>query len=76
MKLFSLHMGETLVIGDTIVTLAERRNSRGGHHARLAVEAPSELKVLLRKRDGSTIGLAPTPIQEDAHDARPVFARR
>lgn len=76
MKLVSLHMGEVLRIGDAVVMLAERRNSRSGHHAHLAVEAPREVKVVLSKRDGFTIGLAPTPDQEDAHDARPVFTRR
>lgn len=67
MKFFSLHMGETLVIGDAVVMLAERRN--GGHHARLVVDAPIGVRFELRKRDGGIVGLSRPLTENGAQDA-------
>lgn len=68
MKCISLHMGEVLVIGDVTIMLGERR--RSGHHARLVVDGPSEMRFELRKP--SSVAL-PRPSllspADGAHDA-------
>lgn len=69
MKCISLHIGEVLVIGDATIMLGERR--RGGHHARLVVDGPDDMRFELRKPSGVVLPHSPAPTSptDGAHDA-------
>lgn len=75
MKCISLHLGEVLVIGDATIMLGERR--RGGHHARLVVDGPNDMRFELRKPSGVVLPRHPAPNAADGaqHAPRRAFAR-